>query len=263
MLLTKAFVKRRRGAARFFAFCSKKAKRKRLETRAAGIIAYMKKQCREVIYLIGDSDEKRRMMREELPGIARAMNDEVTDICRMNGKDYYVVGKHPFSGFTVAQYVRYRHALLSDKPLSAKQVRAAMRSVGLKVRSGRRLGSLGYMDRRLAARAGSVKEDTRTLVVDLDGVPYSRSLRSSVRRAAKRLKKTYEVWISVTDSRLADKNASLAEMRTGSVIALNRITFRCRPLSRRLLLARLRRCFAPPSDPLEKGRVIEVSKERT
>ena len=222
-----------------------------------------KKLFREVIYLTGDSDEKRRMLRGEMPGIARAMNDEVTDICRMNGRDYYIVGKHPFGSFTVAQYVRYQRALLSAAPPSAAEIRRLLASLGLRVRTGRRLGSLGYAERRLVALAGRINADTRTLVIDLDGVPYSRALRSSLRRYAARLRRSYEVWISVTDSRLADRKASLAEMRPGSIIALSRNTFLSRPLSRRLLLARLRRCFAPPSDPLEKGRVIEVRTEVT
>ena len=112
----------------------------------------------------------------------------------------------------------------------------------------------------MSSLSGSVTPETRTLVIDLDGVPYSRALRSSLRRAAKRLSRDYEVWISVTDCRFTDKRASVAEMKKGDIIALGRRIV-SRPLSRRLLLARLRRCFAPAEEPIEKGRITEVKSE--
>lgn len=220
----------------------------------------MKKHYREVIYLLGDSEEKHRAMHGDLPGVARARGAEITSVCRMEGRDYYVVGEHPFGGFTAMQYVRYERSLI-DRPAPGKaEIKALLRKLGAMINVNKRMRALSFLDRRLVALAARITPETRTLVIDLDGVPYSRALRSSLRRAAKRLSRDYEVWISVTDCRFTDKRASVAEMKKGDIIALGRRIV-SRPLSRRLLLARLRRCFAPAEEPIEKGRITEVKSE--
>lgn len=221
----------------------------------------MKTQPKEVIYLIGDCDEKRRVAAGDRPGIARARGDEIVSICRMEGRDYYVIGEHPFGGFTVLQYVRYQRSLLDPHPTPASEVRSLLHATGARVPLGRRVSRLGYLERRLVSLAARLTPETRTLIIELDGIPYSRRLRSALRRAAARLRKKYEVWISVTDSRFADRSASVAEYKAGSLISLSASAFRSRPLARRLLIARLRRCFAEPSRPLERGRIIEVSRD--
>lgn len=221
----------------------------------------MKTQYREVIYLIGDSEEKRKALRSEQPGVARAHNDEVVDICRMEGRDYYVIGTHPFGGFTVGQYVRYERSLLGSSPAENKEIKRTLSRLGARISLNKRIKSLDFLDRRLAALAGRITPETRTLAIDLDGVPYSRHLKSKLHRITRRLSRWFEVWVSVTDSRFAGNRAAIAEMRKGSLIALSRNTFRSRPLSRRILLARLRRCFTQPAEPLEKGKIIEVRRD--
>lgn len=221
----------------------------------------MKKECRDVIYLVGDGAEKRRIFRGGLPGVARADSDEVTGICRMEGRDYYSVGRHPFGGFTVAQYVRYQRSLTDGRATDKRGVRAALGKLGLRVGQNRRLGSLGFVERRLVALAGRVDGNTRTLAIDLDGAPYSRRLRSALRRAVRRLRRDYEIWISVTDSRFAGPNATVARLGEGSIISMRRRDLYSRPLSRRILLARLRRCFVP-APAIEKGTIVEVSRRQ-
>lgn len=218
----------------------------------------MRKHYREIIYLIGDSEEKRRTMYNDQPGIARARGDEIADICRIDGRDYYILGSHPFGEFTVNQYVRYERSLLGAASPSPGEIRKTLARLGARVRLTKRVKRLGYLERRLVTLAGRITPDTRTLAVELDGVPYSRRLMRRLRRVTRRLSRWFEIRISVTDSRFAETGETLAELHPGSIIALGKYRLRSRPLSRRLLLARLRRCFVSEKRPLEKGKVTEI-----
>ena len=95
----------------------------------------MRKLLREVTYLVGNSAEKRRMLRTGGKCVARACPDEVSAVCRMGGKDYYVVGRHPFARFSVWEYMRYERALLSPSPLTKKQAREMLKGAGKEVRA--------------------------------------------------------------------------------------------------------------------------------
>ncbi len=217
----------------------------------------MKTLCRNIIYLIGDSAEKRRVIRSA-QGVARAHNDEVTNVCRIKGKDYYVVGTHPFADFTVLQYIRYERALIDAPRLSDDDIKKLIRDCGAKAGLHSKIGKLSFVDRRLVTLAARITDQTATVAVNFDGVPFSRSLRSRLHRAAARLSKKYEVWISVTDSRYINKNSDVAEMRQGLLPTPKKNNYRSRPLARRILLARMRRCFAEP-DHLEKGKIVIVN----
>ena len=101
----------------------------------------MKTLCRNIIYLIGDSAEKRRVIRSA-QGVARAHNDEVTNVCRIKGKDYYVVGTHPFADFTVLQYIRYERALIDAPRLSDDDIKKLIRDCGAKAGLHSKIGKL-------------------------------------------------------------------------------------------------------------------------
>ncbi len=217
----------------------------------------MKTLCKNIIYLLGDSAEKRRVLRSA-QNVARAHNDEVTDVCRIRGRDYYVVGTHPFADFTVLQYVRYERALIDAPRLSDEAIRQILRACGTKARLHARMGKLSFVDRRLVTLAARVTLQTVTVAINLDGVPFSRALRTRLHRAAAKLSRKYEVWISVTDSRFINKNSDVAEMRQGKLPTPKKTDCRSRTLARRILLARMRRCFAQP-EHLEKGKIVMVN----
>lgn len=191
-------------------------------------------------------------------GVARAHNDEVTNICRIKGKDYYVVGTHPFADFTVLQYIRYERALIDAPRLSDAQIKKLLRTCGTKASLRSRLGKLSFVDRRLVTLAARITPQTVTVAIDLDGVPYSGFLRSRLHRAASKLSKKYEVWICVTDSRYIAKGCITANMRSDEPSVAKNNAYRSRPLARRILLARMRRCFAQP-EYLEKGKIVMVN----
>lgn len=218
----------------------------------------MKRHYREITYLIGDSAEKRRMMRSCGKGVARALNDEVSAVCRVKGKDYYVVGKHPFGAFTVWQYLRYERALLSPSPITKKEAKALLKSVGVKTALWKKLGRLPFAERRLVQAAARMTSDTVTVAINLDGAPYSRALRASLRRATKRLGKKYAVWVAVTDSRLVPRFARTLEITPNTVYTSRKKKYRSSVVSRASLVSKLKACFADP-EPLEKGKVVCVS----
>lgn len=224
----------------------------------AGIITDMKNTDREVMYLVGDSAEKRRLMRSGGQGVARALNDEVSAVCRVTGRDYYVVGKHPFAAFTVWQYMRYERALLSATPLNKKEAAALLKKMGVRVSLRRRFGSLSYAERRLVTAASRITGRTSTVALNLDGAPYSRRLKKQLRRAVKRLRSSYALWIAVTDSRLVPRRAGVVEVKPNTLYSHEGRTYRSFVVTRSSLLARLRRCFAEPV-PVEAGKVVCVT----
>lgn len=213
---------------------------------------------REILYLSGDSSEKRRLMRSGGANVARALNDEVSAVCRVKGKDYYVVGKHPFAAFSVYKYLRYERALLSPSPLSKKQARELLRRVGAHVSLRRKLGRLSYVKRRLVALAARLTDKTAIMAINLDGAPYSEKLRRQLRRATKKLSRSFGLWIAVTDSRLVPRKSRAVEIKPHSVYTRPESVFRSKTAGRRALLARFAAEHAEPP-VLESGKIVCVT----
>lgn len=218
------------------------------------------KYSREILYLSGDSSEKRRLMRSGGANVARALNDEVSAVCRVKGKDYYVVGKHPFAAFSVYKYLRYERALLSPTPLTKKQARELLRRVGAHVPLRRKLGRLSYVKRRLVALAARLTDKTAILAINLDGAPYSEKLRRQLRRAARRLSRSFGLWIAVTDSRLVPRKSRAVEIKPHSVYTRPESVFRSKLSGRRALLSRFAAEHAE-APVLEGGKIVCVSAE--
>lgn len=216
------------------------------------------KYSREILYLTGDSAEKRRLLRSGGTNVARAMNDEVSVVCRVKGKDYYVVGKHPFAAFSVYKYLRYERALLSPSPLTKKQARSLLKRVGLRVGLRRKLGGLCFVKRRLVQLAARLTDKTAILAINLDGAPYSEKLRRRLRRAVRRLSRAFGLWIAVTDSRLVPRRGRAVEVKPKSVYARPDRVFRSKPTARRTLLARFAAEHADPP-AVEGSKIVCVS----
>lgn len=210
----------------------------------------------EILYLLGDSAEKRRIMRTAGVGVARALNDEVSSVCRVHGKDYYIIGKHPFADFSVYAYMRYERALVDGEPLTKKKARGLLKKLGAKTRLNRKLGSLPFVTRRLVTLAARLTSETTALTINLDGVPYTRYLAKSLWRAVKRLSKNYALWISVTDSRLVEKKGRAVEIRSGAIFSRLR-KYHSDIVKRRTLFGKIAACRAEVP-PLERGKVVCV-----
>lgn len=217
---------------------------------------------REVLYLTGDAREKRKLMREA-SNLAKAGNEEVSVICRVAGRDYYVSGKHPFAAFDVYRYIRYERALLSPSPVTKKEARRLLARLGVRVSLRAGLGRLDVLTRRLVALSARILPDTATLAIDLDGAPYSRRLRRKLARAVRFLSRRYSVWVAVTDSRLIPAAARRAELRPGVLYTRARPVLRSRVVSRALLRKAFRACGAEGETPVvEKGRIVQVVAHR-
>ncbi len=212
--------------------------------------------CHEILYLLGESAEKRRIMRTAGSNVARALNDEVSSVCRVKGKDYYVVGRHPFADFSVYNYMRYERALIDKSPLTKKRARKLLKSLGAKTRLSARLGRLPALRRRLVSLAARLTDETAVLSVNFDGLPYSRRLSRSIKKAVKRLSRKYALWIAVTDSRFVKRKGRAVEIKSGAIFSKLR-KYRSSVVSRRTLLSRINSCRAA-LPIIEYGKVVCV-----
>lgn len=216
----------------------------------------MRKLLREVTYLVGNSAEKRRMLRTGGKCVARACPDEVSAVCRMGGKDYYVVGRHPFARFSVWEYMRYERALLSPSPLTKKQAREMLKGAGLRVRLSARLGSLDGVARRIITAISRITLSTTTVALVLDGLPYSVMGARKLHRAVEKLRLQYCVWVAVTDSRFI-KGRQIA-VCPNSIYARPK-RYYSRVVRRLSLVDGLKARFIEPP-VIEKGKVVCVSE---
>lgn len=215
-----------------------------------------KKPSKEAVYLVGDSAEKRRLMRAGGACVARALNDEVSSVVRVEGRDYYVVGKHPFAAFGVWKYMRYERALVSDKPLTKKEAKALLKRLGVRVRLGKKLGRLPATLRRAVTLAARLTEHTTTLALQMDGTPFGRRENRRLRRFVRKTSDTFAVWVSVTDSRFVPKNRRTVEIRSSLLFSRLR-TYRSSVASRRRLTAKIR-AQKGSIPPLEAGKIVCV-----
>ncbi len=203
---------------------------------------------------MGDSAEKRRIAREAGSGVARAMNDEVSSVCRVEGRDYYVLGDHPFAAFSAFKYIRYERALIG--PTTRKEAKRLLRAVGAKVRLSAKMGRISFVRRRLVSLAARITEGTTAVFIDLDGAPYSRELARELKRAVRFLSRRYSVWAAVTDSRLVEKGGRATEIKPRAAFARLR-SYRSKVVGRRTMLRRIKSCRAE-LPVTERGTVVCV-----
>lgn len=190
-----------------------------------------------VTYYIGNLRQKRMLFREKRADAAVADNCDVLADFRLNGKVCFVLGDIPYGDMRVGEYLAYARALKTRLPLSDAGARALLRSVGVGVRTDRKMKRLPRELFRGVLLAAAYDEGMRAAWINLDGVAYSFFTCARVRKLVRGIARRFaEVHVSVSDSRFIPRKAHTLTAASGMLTEC-----RVRSRSRRLGKLRFRR----------------------
>ncbi|MCH5351442.1 MAG: hypothetical protein J1F39_05705 [Clostridiales bacterium] len=143
-----------------------------------------------VTYCIGSARIKREYFADS--GAIVLDNVEVLFCASENGRNYFAYGDVPFGSFTVEEYLTYRRALTTE-PFSEKAL------LPFKIPATKRINKLCPAELRCVMFLEKTTGHTdKTLVVNLDGVKYTRRNNAALKRL---IKSVNEVFVCVSDAR--------------------------------------------------------------
>ena len=134
-------------------------------------------------YILGDSVAKRRVCGAKSNAEEVYVdNSEVVAIVKNGDGCFYAIGDIPFSDMSVESYVAYSRALFDAQNMSNKRIRALLKKAGYKKKISQKMKTLDVFDFRRVQIASKIREDTKAIYINMDGVVYSK-------KAGKKLKK--------------------------------------------------------------------------
>jgi hypothetical protein len=150
-------------------------------------------------YILGDSAAKRKVFGSRT-GFDEIYVDNSEVIATVKGGDgwYYAVGEIPFADMSVESYVAYSRALFDAQNMSRKRICSLLKKTGFSKKSRIRMKKLDTFDFRKVQIASKLREDSKTVYINLDGVEYSKRNLRRVQRLIKSLK-GLDVFLIVSD----------------------------------------------------------------
>lgn len=164
-----------------------------------------------VTYCLGSAGAKRRDFRSKKGGgVVTLDNDDVLADFLLDGKQCFVIGELPFGDFCVSDYICYHRALKTKLPLRTKAIRNLLHRCGSKAGAYRRIARLDRLEYRKLQLAAKLEDDTHTVYVNFDGLPYSRKNKAKMDALLRSWQK-FTVFAAVSDSRFVQKGCSQVE----------------------------------------------------
>lgn len=144
-----------------------------------------------VTFCLGSARQKRAFIKTVKDAILLD-NIEVLFCVSENGRNYFAYAPVPFSGFSVYDYLKYRRALCGQK-LIVSDIKA------FGINPQKKLGRLSAAERRTVQLLEKTcgKAD-KTVIVNLDGIRYTRRCMAALNRLLSFLPEAY---VFVTDKR--------------------------------------------------------------
>lgn len=161
-----------------------------------------------VMYCMGNIGAKRRAFRAVNQSNELCLdNDDVVADFLLNGKVYFVIGAMPFGDMSVWDYICYSRALKTRLSLNASAVKQLLKAAGCKVSLFKKLKNLDRITYRRVMFAAKIDSNITDIYANFDGVAYSLSAKRKLKKLVADWKKSYNVFVSVSDSRFIPKKA--------------------------------------------------------
>ncbi|MDE5563234.1 MAG: hypothetical protein K2J01_06825 [Clostridiales bacterium] len=148
-----------------------------------------------VTFCLGSARAKRAYIKT-IEGGVLLDNIEVLFCASENGRNYFAYAPIPFGGFRVGDYLRYRRALCGDKLLSSDIAKFG-------INPDKKLRKLCAAERRIVQFLEKTRGKTdKPVIVNLDGIRYSRRNMSALKRLLSAVPQAY---VFVTDKRFSSR----------------------------------------------------------
>lgn len=169
------------------------------------------KDLSDVIFCIGDSAAKHAALRRNVDETcALADNDEVyASLCEQD-KTFFIVGSYPFGDMTVSEFIRYNRMIITRDCYKNSYIRKFIKKAcGKKVSVRKRLRSLDVFMYRAVKILSAVTDKTQEIMINFDGVPYSKENEIKLFRFLYALKQKYALTVAVSDNRFIASGATV------------------------------------------------------
>ena len=182
-----------------------------------------------VVFYIGEMSAKRRAFRKSVSkSVAFADNDEVLASIDAGGKTTLIIGENPYSDMTVYEFARYHKTVNCGILPGQGEIKDFFRRfLGESAPLSRRVGRLTPIEYRALTLFTVISDQTERVIVNFDGLPYTRSLARKLNRLTLRLSERYDVCVSVSDRRFIINGAKTVKMgerrRCGSNVVLKKL----------------------------------------
>ncbi len=148
-----------------------------------------------VTFCLGSARAKRAYIKT-IEGAILLDNIEVLFCASENGRNYFAYAPVPFGSFRVCDYLRYRRALCGDKLLPSD-----IEKFGISPK--KKMRKLSAAERRTVQFLEKTCGKTdKTVIVNLDGIRYTRRCMAALKRLLSSLP---QVYVFVTDKRFASR----------------------------------------------------------
>ncbi|MCH5165339.1 MAG: hypothetical protein J1G01_02945 [Clostridiales bacterium] len=157
-----------------------------------------------ITFCLGSARQKREYFKKMKDAVVLD-NTEVLFCVSENGRNYFAIGKVPFSSFTTEAYLKYRRALCGGEPPIVELSR-----FGISPR--KRIGRLSPAQMRCVTFLEKTCGKTeKTVVINLDGAKYTRKNAKALNRLLSACPSAY---VSVTDRRFLRGRPKYSQMLT-------------------------------------------------
>lgn len=171
----------------------------------------------DIVFCIGSSEAKRLDFRKSVNETSVYVdNDEVCACITENDRTFFVIGSFPFSDMTVSEFIRYNRMIITrDLWKNAQMRKFIKKSCGKRVGLGAKVGSLGLFAYRAIQTLSLVTNETKEILINFDGLPYSKENQQVLYRFLSYIKQHYKVTAAVSDNRFIYPGATVRRYEAG------------------------------------------------
>lgn len=173
-----------------------------------------------VTFLLGSPIVKRKYLRANAKNAVYADNDDVLGFFDVEGELYCMPAPLPFADLKIGEFVRYKRAFTetNSRPLTNSEMKSIMKLFRFDIPPKAKVGSLSKIDYRHLLLVAGFKTGIKEVALNLDGLPFRRSFRRKLFKLIGRLSKTFDITVSVGDSRyLLPKAKKLTLKENGEI----------------------------------------------
>ncbi len=170
----------------------------------------------DIVFCIGSSEAKRLDFRKNMNrSTVYVDNDEVYACITENGRTFFVIGAFPFADMSVSEFIRYNRMIITrDLWKNGHMRKFIKKSCGKRIGLRAKVGSLGLFAYRAVQILSLITTETEEILVNFDGLPYSKENRRSLYRFLSHLKQRCKVVVAVSDNRFIYPGSTVRRYET-------------------------------------------------
>ncbi len=168
-----------------------------------------------ITYCIGEVNAKRKHFLEKSVSECNEYldNDELLAVKEENGETLFAVGEIPFGNMKVSEYIVYQRSNAMRRTVPMREVKYYGKLFFLDLPFRKKMNALSVIDYRKAQFLANYNLAVREVYINLDGLPFNRKNRKKLENLISGLRRYFNLYISISDSRFIPQGALIREYK--------------------------------------------------